>query len=747
MKRHSWTHVPLLSLFLTGLVIFLYMAENSFLDRIERRSLDVRFLTRGKEPAGPFTVLATIDEKSLDEIGKWPWPRAKIAELITRLSEEGARVIALDIVFSEPDENNNLKFIESMQQETRSLGLKAPKLERFLEEARAQADNDSILAAAIRRSKAQVVLGYFFHFSQKEIDHLSQDELDNKRSNVGASAVRLVQFLSPQAKKVEVYEALLPESNIDKLVQASRIAGYYNIFLDIDGTVRWIPLVIRYQDRFYPALSLEAVRSYMDNIPLRVRVADHGIESIQLGSVTIPTDEKGRMLINFRGGPQTFPHYSVADIIAGRTPANAFRDKIVFIGSTAIGVYDLRVTPFSNTFPGLEVHANVADNILRQTFLFRPGWASLFDLAAILLMGLVTGLVLPRLRAIFGVLLIGVLFFGYLVASQKLFVQKGIWLNAVYPLLTMVIVYTAVTLYRYIVEEREKREIRGAFSFYVTPSVVNEVLKNPDKLKLGGDKKELSVLFSDIRGFTTLAEEMEPETLVNLLNGYLTEMTDVVFEFDGLLDKYIGDAVMAVWGAPLEQADHPARACRTALKMLDRLTKMQQQWEAEGTPRLEIGIGINTGPMVVGNMGSERRFDYTVMGDSVNLASRLEGINKEYGTQAVISGFTYERVKDDFFCRELDAVRVKGRARPVKIYELVALRSEGDPRVAIIESFAQGLHHYRSQEWERAEDKFHEVLNRIPDDFAARLYLQRIAELREKPPQSGWDGVFTMTTK
>ena len=287
-------------------------------------------------------------------------------------------------------------------------------------------------------------------------------------------------------------------------------------------------------------------------------------------------------------------------------------------------------------------------------------------------MGLVTGLVLPRLRAIFSVLLIGVLFFGYLMASQKLFVQKGIWLNAVYPLLTMVIVYTAVTLYRYIVEEREKRKIRGAFSFYVTPSVVNEMLKNPDKLKLGGDKKELSVLFSDIRGFTTLAEEMEPEALVNLLNEYLTEMTDIVFEFDGLLDKYIGDAVMAVWGAPLEQTDHPERACRTALKMLDRLTKMQQQWEAEGTPRLDIGIGVNTGPMVVGNMGSERRFDYTVMGDSVNLASRLEGINKEYGTQVVISEFTYERVKDDFFCRELDAVRVKGRAKPAKIYELVA---------------------------------------------------------------------------
>jgi adenylate cyclase len=311
----------------------------------------------------------------------------------------------------------------------------------------------------------------------------------------------------------------------------------------------------------------------------------------------------------------------------------------------------------------------------------------------------------------------------------------------------MVIVYTAVTLYRYIVEEREKRKIRGAFSFYVTPSVVNEMLKNPEKLKLGGDKKELSVLFSDIRGFTTLAEEMEPETLVNLLNEYLTDMTNVVFEFDGLLDKYIGDAVMAVFGAPLEQTDHPIRACRTALKMLERLSKMQQKWEAEGTPRLDIGIGINTGPMVVGNMGSERRFDYTVMGDSVNLASRLEGINKEYGTRVVISEFTYDKVKDDFFCRELDAVRVKGKVRPVKIFELLALRSEKDPRIDIIEPFAQALSHYREQEWDRAEEKFNEVLSKIPEDVAAQLYLQRIANLREEPPGPGWDGVFTMKRK
>jgi adenylate cyclase len=747
MKRQRWISAPTISFLLTGLILALYLMGNPFLDLMELKALDLRFLTRGSIPPGPFVVLATIDEKSLDKIGRWPWPRARIAELIDRLSEMGARVIALDVVFSEPDENSALSFIEKLQKESGGLGLNEPSLKRFLANARKNADNDSILAAAIQRSKATVVLGYFFHFSQKEIAHLSRQEFSDKSGNIGSSAVQLVQFTSPEAQKVMVYEALLPESNIDKIAQASRVAGYYNIFPDIDGTVRWIPLVIRYQDRFYPSLALEAVQSYVGDIPLRLRVAEYGIQTIQLGPVAIPTDEMGRLLINYRGGPQTFPHYSVADILAGAIPAETIKDRVVFVGSTAIGVYDLRVTPFSSVYPGLEVHANVVDNILRQTFLFRPAWASVFDLTAIVFMGLITGLVLPRLRVFYSVMLIGVLFAGYLVVSQAFFIHEGIWLNAVYPLLTVVVVYTAITFYRYVTEEREKKKIRGAFNYYVTASVVNEMLKNPEKLKLGGEKKELTVLFSDIRGFTSLAEQMAPEALVYLLNEYLTEMTDVVFEFDGLLDKYIGDAIMAVFGAPLEQTDHPHRACHTALRMMRRLADLQGKWESEGNPRLEVGIGINTGPMVVGNMGSKRRFDYTVMGDAVNLGSRLEGINKEYGTHTVISEFTYERVRTDFACRELDAVRVKGRARPVRIFELVAGKGEIDSRLAILEPFAQGLSYYRSQEWDKAELKFNQVLDSLKDDYPARLYLKRLASLRQDPPAKGWDGVFTMTRK
>ncbi|MCX5843757.1 MAG: adenylate/guanylate cyclase domain-containing protein, partial [Deltaproteobacteria bacterium] len=295
---------------------------------------------------------------------------------------------------------------------------------------------------------------------------------------------------------------------------------------------------------------------------------------------------------------------------------------------------------------------------------------------------------------------------------------------------------------------REKKKIRGAFQYYLTASVINEMLKDPAKLKLGGDKKDLTVLFSDIRGFTTIAENMKtPEELVHLLNEYLTAMTNVVFTYDGLLDKYMGDAIMAVFGAPLNQPDHPLRACKTALDMMDELKKLQIKWADEGRPVLTIGIGINSGDMVVGNMGSEMRFDYTVMGDSVNLGSRLEGINKEYGTNIVISESTHNAVKDILFCRELDSVRVKGKNLPVKIYELLGEKKDAEKWEKAVGIFEEGLSKYRQCLWDEAIISFQRVLEIKADDAPAKLYIVRCQELKKNPPEEPWDGVFTMTKK
>jgi len=407
----------------------------------------------------------------------------------------------------------------------------------------------------------------------------------------------------------------------------------------------------------------------------------------------------------------------------------------------------MRNTPFSAVYPGVEIHATVIDNILRQNFLIHSGWIKFIDVCIIAFVGLIIGFFLPRLKAMAGMALSVTLILAFILINTIIFIRYNVWMNMIYPLLTMLLCYLGITVYRYVTEEREKKKIRGAFQYYLTASVVNEILKDPSKLKLGGDKKNLSVMFSDIRGFTSISEKLSPEKLVQLLNEYLTAMTNIVFKYDGLLDKYIGDAIMAVFGAPLDQPDHARRACLTAVEMMTELRRLQIKWKAEGWPLINIGIGINTGNMVVGNMGSEMRFDYTVMGDSVNLSSRLEGTNKEYGTNIIVSEFTHEVVKDEFFFRELDAVRVKGKKLPVRIFELLGEQKDKAQWQEFTESFEKGLELYRSGRWDEAIAKFKNVLEAKPGDFPAQLYIERCEALKENPPEGKWDGVFTMTRK
>ncbi|MDY6972717.1 MAG: adenylate/guanylate cyclase domain-containing protein, partial [Thermodesulfobacteriota bacterium] len=339
------------------------------------------------------------------------------------------------------------------------------------------------------------------------------------------------------------------------------------------------------------------------------------------------------------------------------------------------------------------------------------------------------------------------LFIILILMSRWLFISSGILFNIVYPLLALSLIYTSLTVFHYLTEERERKKIKGAFSYYVSSSVVNEMLKNPDQLKLGGDKKDLSVLFSDIRGFTTISEGLAPEDLVHLLNEYLTVMTDVVFKYDGTLDKYMGDAIMAIYGAPLNQQDHPSRACHSALEMMEKLNKLNKKWIREGKPPMDIGIGINTDMMMVGNMGSDQRFDYTVMGDAVNLGSRLEGINKNYRTNILISESTYERVKDEFVCMEVDRVRVKGKTLPVNIYQLLAYNQLPETRGQAISLFHQGLELYRRQKWDEAIRVFQGVVDIDKGVGVAEVYIQRSRDLKANPPSPNWDGVFIMTTK
>ncbi len=727
------------------LALILFFVDVAFLRFMELKALDLRMVSRGNVASGGETVIVAIDEKSLSELGRWPWPRTVMARLVDRLKAYGAKAIGFDVIFSEPDDNANLKTIAELSSEIERIGIQDAKLKGLLDKKRGAADTDAELARSVERAK-NVTLGYFFHISEKEVGHLTPEQVKASAADIANARYQMVRAPEKVDERVFVH-AYSAVTNIKQLTDAAENSGYFNAFPDSDGVIRWAPLVIKFQDDYYSSLPISILLQYLEWPMLSLKMADFGVESVRLDDLVIPTDETGRLLINFMGPARTFPHYSVSDILHERLSPDIFKDKIVIVGATATGIYDMRVTPFSAVYPGVEIHATVIDNILHQNFLIHSGWTKFIDICMIILLGFIVGVAVPRVRAAPGVLLILILLAVFAGTNTYLFARYNTWLNLIYPVLTMMTVYLAITVYRYITEEREKKKIRGAFQYYLTASVINEMLKDPTKLKLGGDKKALTVLFSDIRGFTSVSEKLTPEELVHLLNEYLTAMTDIVFKYDGLLDKYMGDAIMAVYGAPLDQPDHAVRACRTALDMLKELKKLQKKWGDEGRPVLHIGVGINSGDMVVGNMGSQMRFDYTVMGDSVNLGSRLEGINKEYGTNIVISEYTYAAVKDVLTCRELDSVRVKGKKLPVKIYELLCEKKDAATHEAFMRLFETGLEQYKQARWDEAISVFRQVLELKPGDPPSELYIRRCQDLRENPPPPPWDGVFEMTKK
>ncbi len=746
MFKKTFSVSPLkITILVIILSLTLYMMKFPFFHFMELKALDLRFIARGERSPGVETVIAAIDEKSVTEIGRWPWTRTTIAQLIETLNEYGARSIGFDVVFAEPDDNASLKELNALSEKIDDMGLKEPGLSKYIDEQKEQADTDLILARAIEKA-GNVTMGYFFYTSEQEARHLTEEDIKRSEEYISESKYGIVRMRG----KVDEYpmiKAYAAAPNIKILTDAAEISGFFNAFPDIDGTNRWFPLAIQLGENYYPPLSLALLQQYLDWPMVSLKMAEYGVEGIKIGDIEIPTDESGRILVNFLGPIDTFPIYSIADILNNRLDPSLFKDKIVLIGATATGIFDLRVTPFSTVYPGVGIHATVIDNILHQNFIRRPGWTALIDVFVIILMGLLMGLIISRMRAVRGLLIGLILVAAWFVINRFIFSSYNLWLNIVYPLFTIFAVYVGITIFKYITEEREKKKIKGAFQYYLTASVINEMLKDPSKLKLGGDKKDLSVLFSDIRGFTTVSEKLTPEELVHLLNEYLTAMTDLVFKYDGLLDKYMGDAIMAVYGAPLDQPDHAKRACLTALGMMAELQKLQKKWTDEGRPALDIGIGINSGDMVVGNMGSEMRFDYTVMGDSVNLGARLEGINKQYGTNIVVSEFTYERVKDTLFCRELDSVRVKGKILPVKIYELLGERKDSEKWNDFVRVFDEGLAHYKECRWDEATAAFQKATAIRSGDPPSQLYIKRCRELKENPPEGGWDGVCTMTTK
>ncbi len=723
----------------TFISLVVYAMDFSVFETMELRAYDVHFLTRGSIPPGGEIAIVSIDQKSIDALGRWPWPRRRIAELVDRLRSYSAKVVAFDVVFSEPDESSGVSVIRNLKQRLNGRDVKA-----VLETAERNADNDGQFAQALKKNPS-VILGYFFFMSQDELVHLKSKSEKFAEYQI-PSRFTSVRYLDQQTHELTIPKGFAVERNIPSLAAVARDFGYFNIIPDGDGTVRWVPLAIDYNNEVYPHIALEAVRKYLGTPLLVLNAAEYGVDSIHLGNKTIATDERGRLLINYRGGERTFPYYSASDVIEGKIPDNALKDKIVLVGATAIGIYDMRVVPYSGTFPGVEIHANIIDNILRDDSISRPDWIMLFDLAMIILSGILLSWIMSRVGPLFATIFTLVLVAGYVLVNQFIFVHWRVWLTEVYPVFTIIFVSSGVTTYRFMTEEKNKRQIREAFSRYVSPSLVSDILKDPKKLVLGGEERRLTIFFSDIRGFTTLSEGLTPQILVKLINDYLTPMTDIVLKNGGTVDKYMGDAIMAFWGAPVWQEDHAVRAARTSLDMIEKLRQLQKEWGEKGLPKIDIGIGLSTGNVTVGNMGSRLRFDYTVMGDSVNLGSRLESLNKEYGTHIIVPKFTHEDIKNDFTFRELDKIRVKGKKVPIRIFELMGERGDHSLE-AISASFEIGLAAYRAKEWDRAVRSFRETLALNPGDGPSTTLLARIETLRISELPADWDGVYTMTKK
>lgn len=675
----------------------LYFSKIDLLNSIDLKLRDVRFRLRGKIEPHNRVMIVAIDSRSVDELGRWPWDRKVMAELINNLKD--ARVIALDIVFSEP---SNL-------------------------------ESDRALSMAINKNQ-NVITGYYLRDEETVISPRSLSILRDAR-------IKIIRTKG-DITSVPLREFPYAELNIPSIMA---MAGFFNIIPDEDGLYRKANLLFIYNGEIYPSLPLQAISQYK-GLPLILELEKFGIERIILGDKSIPVDESGNLIINYYGKGGSFRTISAVDVIRSRINKEEFKDCLVFIGATETGIADIRNTPFDPVMPGVEIHATVASNILSGHYLIYNAWVAGLD---ILLISLPILLLLPLMaRTLKTYVAAGILILTLgAISGLNIWLFKKYLLNLtmLYPFISIFIFYLSSEAYRNLVIEKRNRFLKRAFSSYVSPELLNIIIKNPDAMRLGGEKRIITVLFSDIRDFTSISERLEPERLVNLLNTYLDPMTRIVLKHRGMLDKYIGDAIMAMFNAPLDLPDHGRMAVLTALEMVEELKKMNEKIKTQGYPEIKIGIGINTGEAITGNMGTDMRFDYTAIGDTVNLASRLEGLNKLYGTNIIISSSTFDalRNKDEIKTRELDLIKVKGKEEPVRIYEVMVKDS---PFIPAIKDFQKALALYRESKFKEAVEIFREIAGRF-NDRASMVFIQRCISYIENPPSHKWDGIFEAKQK
>ena len=703
------------------------------LKAVRVRTFDFYQLVEPRQATLQPAVIVDIDEPSLNTIGQWPWPRTLLADLVTKLTKLGSAAIAFDIIFPEPDRMSPgiaAQSFRNLDEQTRTQLLKLPS-------------NDDVFADAIRQSR--VVLGESGH-------HLVLPYSSAQPPVVGFA------MLGPDPTPYLItFPGMIRDIPI--LEQAAAGRGLVSIHSESDGIVRRVPMAMQAQGAIVPALTLEMLRVVTHARAIIIKSDAGGIRSVAIPGLELPTDRNGQLWIHF--GPHDANRYvSVKDVLEDRVPADRISGKLVLIGTSAVGLRDVITTPVDPAMSGVEVHAQVLENVLTNSILVYPNYAVTAELGVAVLVSLAIIALGPILGAAMMLTMGGVVAALLAAGSWYFFTQHRILLDATFPLLSAFVVYLTLIFINYFREQIERRRIRFAFGQYLAPSLVEQLAHSHETLTLGGEDRNMTILFSDVRGFTTISEiyKDDPQGLTTLMNNFLTPMTNAIIEHSGTIDKYIGDAIMAFWNAPLRDPAHEINACEAALEMLRRVEMLNQQREQQAKETgqrflpIKVGVGLNTGRCVVGNMGSDLRFNYSVLGDSVNLASRLEGQSKFYGVPIIIGSKTAQAVREKFAVLELDFITVKGKTEPEAVYTVLGgedvARSDRFQRIQ--RAIGEMLACYRQRDFEGAGKSI--VRCREADDGFGlnnlfNLYAARLDTFQQNPPPADWNGAFVLETK
>src|SRR4051812_5762431 len=729
-----FTSARALGVVLLFALLFLRVTDPLPLEELRLRAFDIFQVIKPREATLRPVVIVDIDEPSLRQLGQWPWPRTRVAELITNLTKLGAAAIAFDVVFSEPDRLSPAlaaDLYRNLDEETRN-------------KLRALPSNDQVMAEAIKQS-GRVVLG---ETGLPTVQPLS----DAQPLPVGVAAVG-----GDPKSFIPSFDGLL--QNVPILESAAAGRGLFTVLPERDGIVRRVPMVMQAQGKVMPSLSFETLRVATGNSTILVRMNADGIKGVALPGFEMPTDRNGQLWVHF--APHDKDRYvSAVDVLEGRVPTDRFSRRLVIIGPSAAGLLDLKTTPNHPAMPGVEIHAQVLESILSNSMLSQPWYAVAVELVAAFVLG-VTIIVLAPILSPMILLLFGATFIALLVGgSWYLFTEQRLLIDFTFPLLSSLLIYLTLVFTNFVKEQAQRRQIRSAFGQYLSPALVEQLAQSPDKLVLGGEARDMTIMFSDVRGFTTISEiyKDDPQGLTALMNSFLTPLTNAIIDRKGTIDKYMGDAIMAFWNAPIDDPTHELNACEAALDMLERVERLNREREAAANANgtlfipINIGVGINTGRCVVGNMGSDLRFDYSVLGDSVNLASRLEGQCKSYGLPIIIGSKTANAAKDKFALLELDFIAVKGKKEPEVVYSIVGrndLANSGRFQ-RWRELNMSMLSRYRSRDWAGALAAIEQGLaadeeNRFKTLY--NIYSERIRAFQVTPPPDDWDGAYALDSK